>query len=88
MNELTTCHRSPELSAQHAETTRAHFTGQVATSMRELRRLRIVRNFLTKTNPRLRTGCPDVQHRLKLRMIVQRGKADGHNSWSSFATRE
>ncbi len=30
MNELTTCHRSPELSAQHAETTRAHFIGQVA----------------------------------------------------------
>jgi hypothetical protein len=29
-NGLTTCHRSPELSAQHAETTRAHSIGWVA----------------------------------------------------------
>ena len=27
-----------------------------------------------------RPGCPDVQHWLKLRMIFQRGKADGHSS--------
>jgi hypothetical protein len=54
----------------------------------QLGRLRIVRNCLTKTRPGLCTGCPDVQHRLKLRRIVQRGKTDGHNSWSSLATRE
>ena len=42
----------------------------------DLGRLRIVRNCRTKANPRLRTGCPDVQHRLKLRLIVQRGKPD------------
>jgi hypothetical protein len=57
-------------------------------SLAELRRLRILRDFLAKANPRLRTGCPNVQHRLKLHLIVQRGKADGHNSWGNFALRE
>jgi hypothetical protein len=60
----------------------------VAQAARELGRLRIVRNYLTKANPWLCTGCPDVQHRLKLRRIVQRGETDGHNSWNSLATRE
>ena len=54
----------------------------------QLGRLRIVRNCLTKTRPGLCTGCPDVQHRLKLRRIVQRNKTDGHDSWSSLATRK
>src|ERR1700722_10095217 len=53
-----------------------------------LGRLRIVRNYLTQADPWLCTGCPDVEHRLKLRRIVQRGETDGHNSWSSLATRE
>lgn len=51
-------------------------------------RLRIVRNRLTEANPWLCTGCPDIQHRLKLRRIVQRRETDGHNFWSSLATRE
>jgi len=54
----------------------------------QLGRLRIVRNCLTKTRPGLCTGCPDVQHRSKLRWIVQRGKPDRHDSWSSLATRK
>ena len=54
----------------------------------ELGRLRIVRNCLTEANPWLCTGCPDIQHRLKLRRIVQRRETDGHNFWSSLATRE
>ena len=54
----------------------------------QLGRLRIVRNCLTKTCPGLCTGCPDVQHRLKLRRIVQRGETNGHDSWGNLATRE
>jgi hypothetical protein len=54
----------------------------------ELGRLRIVRNRLTKTNPWLGTGYPDVHRRLKLRRIIQRGESDGHDLGSSHATRE
>jgi len=53
-----------------------------------LRCLRIVRNRLTEAHPGLRTGGTDVQHWLKLRWIVQRGKTDGRESWRGFATRE
>ena len=52
----------------------------------ELGRLRIVRNCLTKANPWLCARCPDIQHRLKLRRIVQRRETDGHHFWSSLAT--
>jgi hypothetical protein len=52
------------------------------------RGLSIVRNFLTKTNPWLRAGRPNIQHRLKFRLTVQRGKADGHEFGSRFASRE
>jgi hypothetical protein len=47
-----------------------------------------MRNLPTKANPRLCTRSPDVQHRLKLGLTVQRGEANGHEFWSSFATRE
>src|SRR5580704_2724760 len=55
---------------------------------RGVRGLWIVRNFPTKAYPRLRTRYPDVQHRLKPGRTVQRGEANGHEFWSSFATRE
>ena len=45
-------------------------------------------NCLTEANPRLRTGRPNVQHWLKLRSVVQRGKANGHESWVGIAARE
>ncbi len=51
-------------------------------------RLRIVRYCFAQANPRLRTGCPNVQHRLEGRLIVERGKTNGHVPWRSFATRE
>src|ERR1700735_373573 len=47
-----------------------------------------MRNYLTEANPWLCTRCPDIQHRLKLRRIVQRRETDGHNFRSSLATRE
>jgi len=54
----------------------------------ELGQLRIVWNGLAKANPRLRTGRPDVQHRLKLRSVVQGRKANGHESWGGIAACE
>lgn len=43
---------------------------------------------MTKANPRLRTGRPNVQHRLKLRSVIQRRKANGHESRIGIAARE
>ena len=45
-------------------------------------------NGLTEANPRLRAGRPNVQHRLKLRRVIQRRKANGHESWVGIAARE
>jgi hypothetical protein len=75
-------HKCPTLLGRGSQ------AGDRPLAARELGRLRIVRNYLTKANPWLCTGCPDVQHRLKLRRIVQRGETDGQNSWSSLAPRE
>jgi hypothetical protein len=36
----------------------------------------------------LRTGRPNVQHRLKLRSVIQRREANGHESWVGIAARE
>lgn len=43
---------------------------------------------MAKANPRLRTVRPNVQHRLKLRNVIQRRKANGHESRIGVATRE
>lgn len=45
-------------------------------------------NCPAKANPRLRTGRPNVQHRLKLRSVIQRSKANGHESWIGIAARK
>ena len=54
----------------------------------ELGQLRILWNRLAEANPRLRTDRPDVQHRLELRGVVQRRKANGHESGIGIAARE
>jgi hypothetical protein len=76
-------HREVELKNQAVPGRPQH-----ASVLAELRRPRVLRDSLAKAYPRLRTGGPNVQHRLKIHLIVQCGKADGHKSWGSFATRE
>src|SRR5688500_1416472 len=46
------------------------------------RRLRVLRNGLTEADPRWRARCPDVQRRLEVRLIVQRGETNGHECWN------
>lgn len=56
--------------------------------MTELGQLRILWKRLAEASPRLRTGRPNVQHRLELRSIVQRREANGHEAWIGIAARE
>lgn len=56
--------------------------------MTELGQLRILWKRLAEASPRLRTGRPNVQHRLELRSIVQRREGNGHEAWIGIAARE